>query len=153
VNPILFPEPRGVAGFTGTRNGLAPVQASSLSGMLNRCSPRELQHGDCVGADETVHYMCLTRGIHIHICPPIDGTHRAWCATPNGFVTVGPPGPYLARNRAIVRYCDYLIACPKEMTEVVRSGTWATIRYAEKACKPVYIIFPDGRVDRRPPVG
>lgn len=35
-------------------------------------------------------------------------------------------------------------AAPKDFKEELRSGTWATIRYAVKQQKRVIIIFPDG---------
>ena len=38
------------------------------------------------------------------------------------------------------------IACPAENKEVMRSGTWATIRYAKRIKKPITIIWPDSGV-------
>jgi len=54
------------------------------------------------------------------------------------------PQDYLVRNQDIVNECDVLVATPKENNEVLRSGTWATIRRATKAKKPVLIVNPDG---------
>jgi hypothetical protein len=50
----------------------------------------------------------------------------------------------LERNTEIVKACDVLIATPKEQDEVLRSGTWATIRRARKYDKKLAVIFPDG---------
>lgn len=47
-------------------------------------------------------------------------------------------------NRDIVAETDELIATPKGFQEERRSGTWATVRYALKARKPVTVIWPDG---------
>ena len=41
---------------------------------------------------------------------------------------------------------DTLVAAPKEDEEVVRSGTWATVRYARKAGRVVLVVRPDGTI-------
>jgi hypothetical protein len=46
----------------------------------------------------------------------------------------------LARNTCIVLNCEHLIAAPKEDSEVLRSGTWSTIRRARKEHKPLIIL-------------
>lgn len=55
-----------------------------------------------------------------------------------------PAFPYLDRDKHIVAESTVMIATPGTQKEVVRSGTWATIRYTRAAKKPLYIIFPDG---------
>jgi len=52
----------------------------------------------------------------------------------------------LERNRAIVDETDILLAAPLESEEQLRSGTWATVRYARKQHKTVLVIFPNGIV-------
>jgi len=54
---------------------------------------------------------------------------------------------YLARNKDIVAETEFLIATPKEYTEILRSGTWATIREAFRQNKKVAIIFPNGNIE------
>ena len=54
---------------------------------------------------------------------------------------------YLERNRDIVDACDILIACPRTLKEELRSGTWATVRYARKVGKPVAILWNNGKYD------
>jgi hypothetical protein len=54
---------------------------------------------------------------------------------------------YLDRNHDIVDSSDLLIAVSESTVEVLRSGTWATIRYAKKLRKPIKIIYPDGKVE------
>ncbi len=56
------------------------------------------------------------------------------------------PKPYLKRNHDIVDESDILIGFPSSEEERLRSGTWATVRYARKTGKRIYIIFPDGKV-------
>jgi hypothetical protein len=152
MTPLILPQTGRIAGFTGTRERLTAVQTTALGRVLDLFEPYQVQHGDCVGADEAVHYLCLTKSILICVRPPIDTKHRAWCSLVHPYVVSCEPKPYLQRNHDIVNNSTYLIACPKEAAEVLRSGTWATVRYAKKQGKVVYIIFPDGHVDRRPKV-
>jgi hypothetical protein len=37
-----------------------------------------------------------------------------------------------------------LIAFPTSKKEILRSGTWACIRYAKKQKKDIFIIYTDG---------
>lgn len=48
---------------------------------------------------------------------------------------------YLDRNERMVTYCDVLLAFPEAEREVVRSGTWHTVRAARRAGK-VIKFFP-----------
>lgn len=129
-------------GFTGTRNGLTEWQIGSLAEILARYSSITVHHGDCIGADEDFSAMALFVAECIVIHPPNQGRMRAYC---NGD-EYRPMKPYLQRNHDIVDECDILIACPSG-PEVLRSGTWATIRYANKQGKTVYIIMPDGSIE------
>jgi hypothetical protein len=36
------------------------------------------------------------------------------------------------------------------MNEVVRSGTWATVRYARNWEKPITLLMPDGTIKQEP---
>lgn len=46
--------------------------------------------------------------------------------------TFYPGGSYMERNDALVEHADLLIAFPRTEHEVLRSGTWATVRRARK---------------------
>jgi hypothetical protein len=151
MEPLILPAKGLWAGFTGTRNGLTPKATKGLADLLVMLEPRQVSHGDCVGADNTVHYMALGLGIPIGVRPPIDDRLRGWGSVHNTLVYVYPAKPYIQRNHDIVNHTQYLIACPSTMAEVVRSGTWATVRYAGKQNKVVYLVYPDGRLDRREP--
>ena len=102
--------------------------------------PISFHHGDCIGADATAHDYAANLKFHIVIHPPLDAKARAF-----------KPGkvleckPYLVRNHDIVDVADTLIACP-DGPERLRSGTWATVRYALRQRKQVYLIWPDGKL-------
>lgn len=137
-------------GFTGTQQGATHKQVNSLIVLLNQLKPTEVHHGCCVGADYQFHNLCLTRSYKIVLHPPINTTKMA----PVGeFFESREPAPYLKRNQHIVEECDILIACPKEMEEEVRSGTWATIRRVRRADKEHYIIWPTGSYHHVQPQG
>jgi hypothetical protein len=101
-----------------------------------------LHIGDCVGADKQFFEIakkheprCITIG---HI--PTEDTFRAFLL----YDSVKSAKPYLVRNEDIVDQSNILVAAPHQQTEVNRSGTWATIRYARKFKVPTVIVFPDG---------
>ena len=131
-------------GFTGTRDGLTAAQKTSLDLLLIslRQDHRSLAHGDCTGADEECHIIARREDYHIVVHPPDNNARRAFCAGDE----FRPALPYLERNTAIVRECTCLIACPAEMTEQRRGGTWFTLRQARKRGIMVYLILPDGTI-------
>ena len=130
-------------GFTGTRLGMSKCQLRQLEAFIlqNRHLIREFHHGDCVGADEEAHYLIqsikYTDKISIVIHPPLQKVDRAFC---NGSV-VWPEKDYTKRNRDIVDCCSMLIAAPyDDNNEELRSGTWSTVRYAQKMKKGIYLL-------------
>ena len=130
-------------GFTGTQEGMTEEQKATLYTLLSNLEQfDEFHHGDCVGSDAQAHEiameLCMRRVIH----PPIDPKKRAFC---KGDVIL-PEKEYIERNHDIVDTTQWLIATPKEHHRVRRSGTWATVRYAESQRKDVAIIWPDGSV-------
>ena len=129
-----------IYGFTGTRNGLTHSQKEKLFNILNndKNNIEEVHHGDCIGADKYFHNLCnsLSSSIKIIIHPSKRNIFRAFCNSEN----ILQPKDYLSINKDIVYSCDILIACPESYIEVLRSGTWSTIRYARKIGKKVMII-------------
>jgi hypothetical protein len=135
-------------GFTGSREGMSEEQEVAIVEFITKLTATvtEFHHGDCVGADERAHGLIydwwgerIKRVIH----PPEDESLRAFC---DGDET-RKPKPYLIRNHNIVDETDVLIATPRHDSEEMRSGTWATVRYAGQQGKPIYIVYADGRVD------
>ena len=129
-------------GFTGTQWGITSKQEFTLYEILHRLNPAESHSGDCIGADKSflnaIRHLkpkCKTFG---H--PPKNSKKRAFCK----YDVLLPEEEYLVRNRNIVDSSDLLIATPRTFEEELRSGTWATIRYARKSNKPIIIIYSDG---------
>jgi hypothetical protein len=141
-------QPRLKLGFTGTRRGMSAFQLEALRHFLigfrtTGGIAQEFHHGDCTGADAEAHDIARELGIPIHIHPPTDTRLRARCALkslPAYDIVTYNPKSYLERNHDIVDACDWLIAAPGGDKEVLRSGTWATIRYAMKQGKQVVQI-------------
>jgi hypothetical protein len=126
-------------GFTGTQKGLTKKQYSELKHWLKENKPYSMHHGDCIGADAEAHVIAVSLNIATFIHPPICNSKRSFRKADYTY----PPKPYLERNHDIVDSCDTLIACPKSRKRELRSGTWATVRYAEKKKKPLIIIYPE----------
>lgn len=131
-------------GFTGTRLGMNTLQVEAFHNFLIYNMPPEFHHGDCIGADADAHEIVHSLKITIIIHPPIDNKLRANCKT--DFYNYRSKKDYLSRNKDIVDETDILIAVPEGRNELVRSGTWSTVRYARKQSKLIYIIFFDGEV-------
>lgn len=131
-----------VVGMTGTRNGCTRAQKLTAARALLELDAVELHHGDCVGADYEMALLAHAMGIRVIAHPPDNDSNRAWAVNDECRETK----PYLERNHDIVDECDWLLAFPGEMSERVRSGTWATIRYARREKKNHRIILPDGSI-------
>lgn len=111
-------------------------------------------HGMCIGADEDFDQILQTsKQCWPSFKPTIVGYpgvtksgkiyRRSWICKPD---VILEERQFLDRNRDIASICDLLWACPKEEEEQLRSGTWATTRYARKLGKPVIIFSPAGVV-------
>lgn len=131
-------------GMTGNRNGISQHALVELNKILESNNVSEAHHGDCIGADTNFHNVCKSLNIPIIIHPPDNDSQRSFCESD----TIREPKPYLVRNRDIVNECDILIAFPATKDEVLRSGTWSTVRYAVKKNKMIMIVFPDGEIKK-----
>lgn len=127
-------------GFTGTQRGLTRAQRRAIGLRFELEQPDEVHHGDCIGADSEVHDLAELVHAYIVVHPPRDPKKRAFRVG----AEMRDALPYHERNEAIVRECDVLYAAPGGTKELVRSGTWSTIRKARKAGKPVMMFWPDG---------
>jgi hypothetical protein len=133
-------------GFTGTRDGMSNEQRRSFCVLLKHFDPLvEFHHGCCIGADsDAANFVQLPYPDSVigHPCTMRGMTDAFAVRMSKTMLPVKPP---LARNRDIVDACEVLIACPKGPEEL-RSGTWATVRYARKQKKRIIILWPDGSV-------
>lgn len=127
-------------GFTGTRHGMTLKQKFLVEDIIHQHFPWCVHLGDCVGADAEAHQICVRLGIKTIGHPPTIRKNRAFCK----YYKELPPRNFIARNHDIVDSCKMLLACPKGREEEARSGTWATIRYAQQIKKPYTIIWFDG---------
>ncbi len=125
-----------IIGFTGTRKGMQPDQLRQLRQIVQPGD--ELHHGDCVGADAQAHDVARAKGCRIVIHP---STLERWRAHRAGDDVLPIKSP-LDRNRRIVDACEVLIAAPATAEEQLRSGTWATVRYARRVGRTVVLLLP-----------
>jgi hypothetical protein len=140
----------GIIGFTGTQHGMTPAQRLTVAGFFGNRKGSEFHHGDCIGADAEAHDIAIEAGCRIVIHPPDISDKRAFCAVREGLDFAYQPKPYLVRNHDIVDLVDEMLAAPGETEEQLRSGTWATVRYARKSGKKLFTVFPDGKWSYEP---
>lgn len=136
-------------GFTGTREGLTPIQGDILYGYMHALdAPKQVfsfHHGCCVGADAQAHAFARRLGWWVFIHPPKDPKYQAMLT---GEFRRMPEEHYMLRNVNILNAVELLIACPKG-PEAKRSGTWATVRYAREKMGSrlkYVVIWPDGLI-------
>ena len=125
-------------GFTGTQQGMNEAQLIQLNNLIFRWySVEEAHHGDCTGADAEFHKIFNPHTNIMHAHPSNIESKRAFCKAD----VIHDPLPPLERNKIIVDSIEVLIAAPFQDKEIVRSGTWATIRAARKAGLKVHQLL------------
>lgn len=132
-----------VLGFSGTQVGMTPYQGAELYHLLRERQvdygrDLEFHHGQCIGADEQALRMAKDLGIWTVSHPPLRQDKMSLEASDLTLLAED----YLDRNRSIVVASHEMVFCPKEMAEVLRSGTWATYRYAKRLNRPYSVIHP-----------
>lgn len=142
-----------VWGYTGTRHKVSDAQIAWVHTELEDNRPAAVHHGACTGADLLVHQACLELDIPVHVWPPLNTNWLAWeCVTPHPLVTVHEAMHYLPRDREIVGAATVLKALPlqdEQPDPMHWGGTWYTVNFAQRTCKPVDICYPNGRVENR----
>lgn len=132
-------------GFTGTQEGMTERQKVNFMQVFlwfeSRHGARNLEfhQGQCIGGDEDSLVLVKSReGVWTVSHPPLDKrrTHSMECDE------VRPGYPFLERNHNIVDEVAVLLAAPRSRKEELRSGTWATVRYARKINRPYEMIWP-----------
>lgn len=141
-------------GFSGTRLGMTNKQfvmcRAIISSLVNQ-GVTTARHGVCKGADAHFHKLCKEAlGTKLYIIGHPGVREDGKCYT-RAFVNCDlllPEKPFIKRDRDIVDESNVMLFTPNQVQEVLRSGTWTTIRYARKVNKPRYIIFPDATITR-----
>lgn len=129
-------------GVTGT-TGLLTEQVPIVHGVIRALKDVDLfTTGGAYGVDTEAAIAALRyhpqRRVH-QICVPVGCRYNEDTTLLGEVIEV--PGGYIARNDAIVAHSDILLAFPRTRQEVLRSGTWATVRRAHKAGVEVR-LFP-----------
>jgi hypothetical protein len=115
--------------------------------ILEEFQPDQVCHGACIGADNEFHELALHFGVPlIEVWPSNIIKLRALLKEPGvgdrSIVVMKEPQPPLDRNWDIVREADLVVACPDTAVENLRSGTWATVRYADQLEKTIKVVKP-----------
>jgi hypothetical protein len=124
-------------GFTGTRQGMSQHQKEQFVLKLHELEVHEFHHGDCIGADADAHDIVreFFPNVKIIIHPPSKTKTQAFKSGDESRI----PAPYITRDKAIVNETEYLVGAP-HCEEIIRSGTWTTIRHARKVKKPHTVL-------------
>ena len=128
-------------GFTSTRAGMTDYQKEELRQILKSLAPNGrgvFHHGDCVGGDEEGHMIAIECSYIVVVHPPKNPKLRAFKLGDE----IRKAKSYMVRNQDIVDECNILVAAPKEMTQIDRSGTWSTVKKARRAKKEVIVLWP-----------
>lgn len=139
-------------GFTGTQDGMTDEQHKALCRRVEALDVTEFHHGCCVGSDAEAFDVVLEYAPNAKVVAHPPANRSKVSENTVAFSDeVREAKPYLVRDQDIVDESDVLVATPKTADEVRRSGTWATVRMARRAGKPVVIINPDGtETEERP---
>lgn len=141
---IAVPSVVNSLGFTGSRQGLTERQRTLLASIIEETEPSVVVHGGAKGADTEFHNICIRMTVPLIKVYPSCFTH-AWgelhesSRTKIIYMDQQPP---LDRNWDIVRDRDLVVACPNTAQETLRSGTWATVRYAQQLERTIIVIKP-----------
>jgi hypothetical protein len=131
-----------IVAFTGTQEGMTKFQRRAFRDLLWEMEPRVLIHGDCIGADAQAHDIAVKMDIEVWIRPCFIHQKRAY---KEGKILADPEDP-IERNHKMVDQSHALIGCPKQVEPQLRSGTWATVRYAKKRDVLRWLVYPDGSI-------
>jgi hypothetical protein len=120
-------------GVTATQAGISDRQREWFADFVMRLRPKYFHHGLCIGGDYQCHLIvrallpqCIIVG---H--PPVNPVKLA-ASIVDDCDTLMPAKAYADRNHDIVDAIEHLVVLPRQRTEIMRSGTWMTARYARK---------------------
>lgn len=136
-------------GFTGSQHEMSRRAKTTTNKILLEIyekskpvtGPICFHHGDCIGSDLFASGLAKNIGYLVHAHPSFLEKKRGF--SEHNDVIHGPKSP-LERNEDIVNICQIIVATPHTYNEIIRSGTWTTIRRARKQGREICTIFPDG---------
>jgi hypothetical protein len=144
-----------VLGVTGTRGKPTMSQLrflyTRMTDLHETLGCRTLHHGCCTGWDEAAHWLARSLGWKIVVHPPTNRLYEANDPLEDmGWdVEHRQPKPYAERNQDIVNESTVLYAgpaLPEDDEKAKRSGTWMTVRMADKKRMPWVAVLPNGAV-------
>jgi hypothetical protein len=134
-------------GFTGTSRGMKPQQKIDVEALLRKLFAEgfdEFHHGLCVGADEQAAKIAKEIGFRVVAHPGLirDPKNMMYRSDWTGSDETRDPKATIERDRDIVRETERMIATPPSREELLRSGTWTTVRYARTKGRPIDLVLP-----------
>jgi hypothetical protein len=134
---------------TATSRGLTPGQCDQardfLTALFRKGKIRKFRHGDCVGGDAQLARIAKNIGFYVIAHPghpnkkPTETKYRAFTDFNDEIM---PVKEFIKRDHDMVDGSFFLLAAPYQDYEVKRSGTWTTVRYADKTGVTVGFVFP-----------
>lgn len=102
--------------------------------LITLYDPELAVHRACEGGDDEFDQLCVKLHVPRLVMPSTARTRipNSVIRARGGQVSFNEPLPPLVRDKLIVKKGSALIACPWLNYEVLRSGTWSTVRYARK---------------------
>jgi hypothetical protein len=141
-------------GMTGSQKDPNPVQLETILNIMVFEEGLEAvdgfwwHFGDCIGSDAAA-FDAVNEMFPVNIVtvawPGTDPKRRANKPASE----IHRPAAFDRRNERIA-YCSHqgLFALPSTHSEIMRSGTWQTVRFAWKLGRKIWVIDPDGNVNR-----
>ena len=122
-------------------------QKTELEALLKKLKEEgfdEFHHGLCIGADEQAAMLAKELGYRVIAHPGLahDPTNLQYRSQWTGSDETTEAKPFIERDREMVDITERLIATPLTRAEVIRSGTWTTVRYARTVSRIIDLILP-----------
>jgi hypothetical protein len=133
-------------GFTGRKEGITESQIIMITNFVRIINFASAIHGDCVGADACFHDIVRKEKprpkAYIEKYPSL---HTDYQANKEADF-INEPMKALVRDKIMANKSNIMLATPPTEQEILRSGTWATVRYARASptIRKVIIIAPNG---------
>lgn len=130
-----------IAGFSGTSKHIILPQCLELLDEMRDYDIHELHLGDCIGGDHQAYVIAKHIGnIKLVGHPPDNPKKRANLK----YDRLYPEAPYLVRNHRIVDWVNsksgIMFIGPATFEEELRSGTWATYRFAKEVGCAIHVL-------------